>query len=229
MLSARTLSITWGDTPRYWSWNHMPDSRFAEVAELISVCWLEIRGTISSCMLSRGTLYAAYLVFKSTPASYGFDFTSVEVRAGFAGDEAGKRERSVYLSSENSSVSLSTENSTRGWQSRFRRRRIAFRFQPMPINNNHDGDLPAPAGPAPATAQAEPALAEGNGNRPKERRDGWLEIELGEFWTKDGEDGEVEMSVLETKGGNWKGGLILEGIEIRPKHGKEKCLHAGRV
>ncbi|KAF7847814.1 hypothetical protein BT93_L2548 [Corymbia citriodora subsp. variegata] len=122
----------------------------------------------------------------------------------------------------------------RGWQSRFRPRRIAFRFQLMPfemIDDNYDGDLstPAPARPAPTTAQAEPALAEGNGNHPKERRYGWLEIELGEFWTRDGEDGEVEMSVLETKGGNWKGGLIVEGIKIRPKYGKEKCLYAGQV
>ncbi|KAK3415912.1 hypothetical protein EUGRSUZ_H01359 [Eucalyptus grandis] len=190
MLSARALSITWGDTPRYWSWNPMTDSRFSEVAELINVCWLEIRGRISSRMLSPGTRYAAYFV-------------------GFVDDEAGKRERSVYLSGE---------NNTRGRQTmprltvpRFRR--IGFRFLPMPfelVDDNRDG------GPRPA-----PASAEGNENHPKERRDGWSEIELGEFLTKDGEDGEVEMSVMETKGGNWKAGLVVEGIEIRPKEGKE--------
>ncbi|KAB1219764.1 hypothetical protein CJ030_MR3G005773 [Morella rubra] len=54
---------------------------------------------------------------------------------------------------------------------------------------------------------------------PTERGDGWFEIELGEFFTG-GEDGELEMSVLEIKGGNWKSGLIVEGIEIRPKEGK---------
>lgn len=79
----------------------MPISRFAEVAELIDVCWLEIRGRISSCMLLPGTHYAAYLVFKITPRSYGFELLPVEVGVGFAGDDAGKHERSVYFFGEN--------------------------------------------------------------------------------------------------------------------------------
>ncbi|KAI6695491.1 hypothetical protein NL676_023201 [Syzygium grande] len=182
MLSARALSIAWGDTPMYWSWTCMPNSRFAEVAELIDVCWLEIKGTISSCMLSPGTRYAAYLVFKFAISSYGFEFQSVEVGAGFAGDEVGKRERLVYLSRDSNTG----------------RRRTRRRLRSMP-------PMYAPA--------------EGNGNYPKERRDGWSEIELGEFLTKEGEDGKVQMSVMETKGGKWKKGLIVEGIEIRPKEG----------
>ncbi|KAF8015422.1 hypothetical protein BT93_H1047 [Corymbia citriodora subsp. variegata] len=190
MLSARALSISWGDNPDYWSWYHMPSSRFAEVAELFHVWWFEIRGTISSCMLSPGTLYAAYLVFNYTKIFQGFDFPSVKVGVGFAGDEAGK------------------------------------------LAPDGTAPKPAPANPALAPAQralAELAPAKGNGNYPKERRDGWLEIELGEFLTKDGEDGEVEMSVMETKGAHWKSGLVVEGIEIRPKDGKEKCLYARRV
>ncbi|XP_048133515.1 F-box protein PP2-B10-like isoform X2 [Rhodamnia argentea] len=203
MLSARALYIIWGDTPRYWSWNRMPNSRFAEVAELISVCWLEIRGTVSSRLLSPGTRYAAYLVFKSTLTSYGFEFQSVEVGAAFAGDEAGKCERSVYLS---------RENNMRGRQSRLRFGRFGFGFLPAHFELVDDNDCDE----GPPT----PAPTEGDGSYPKERRDGWSEIELGEFLTKDGEDGEVEMSVLETKGGNWKAGLVVEGIEIRPKYGK---------
>jgi hypothetical protein len=66
---------------------------------------------------------------------------------------------------------------------------------------------------------SEPAR-ENNGQYPKKRGDGWLEIELGEFFCKEGEDRELEMSVQEVKGGDWKGGLIVEGIEIRPKEGK---------
>ncbi|KAL3725700.1 hypothetical protein ACJRO7_030692 [Eucalyptus globulus] len=185
MLSARALSITWGDTPIYWSWTCLPNSRFAEVAKLIDVCWLEIRGMISSGMLSPETHYAAYLVFKITPASHGFEFQPVKVEARFAGDEASKREHSVYLS---------RENNTHGWQSRRRFRHVGGSLMLSP--------------------------AEGSGNYPKERRDGWSEIELDEFLTKEGQDGEVEMSVMETKGGNWKAGLVVEGIEIRPKDGK---------
>jgi len=40
---------------------------------------------------------------------------------------------------------------------------------------------------------------------------------MGEFFNSDLEDEVVEMGVLEIKGGQHKGGFILEGIEIRPK------------
>ncbi|XVE75347.1 hypothetical protein DITRI_Ditri12bG0087100 [Diplodiscus trichospermus] len=50
----------------------------------------------------------------------------------------------------------------------------------------------------------------------KVRADGWFEIELGNFFNKQGED-EVEMSVMDVNAGIAKGGLVLQGIEIRPK------------
>jgi hypothetical protein len=134
------------------------------VAELVSVCWLEIRGKINTCMLSPATLYTAYLVFKVTTGSFGFEDQPVEVAVGVVGSDGHKRKRSVFLDTE-----------------RGRRQRN----------------------------QTVPAARRG---------DGWLEIELGEFFNGgDGDDGEVEMSVLEVKGGNWKGGLIVQGFEIRPK------------
>ncbi|KAG6475607.1 F-box protein PP2-B10-like [Zingiber officinale] len=54
---------------------------------------------------------------------------------------------------------------------------------------------------------------------PQSRGDGWMEIELGELYNngEEGEDNEVDISLLEVKGGHWKDGLIIEGIEIRPK------------
>ncbi|KAG5549074.1 hypothetical protein RHGRI_014444 [Rhododendron griersonianum] len=52
---------------------------------------------------------------------------------------------------------------------------------------------------------------------PRERGDGWLEIELGEFFNDGLDDHEdVRMSVKEVKGVQLKGGLIVEGIELRP-------------
>ena len=63
-----------------------------------------------------------------------------------------------------------------------------------------------------------PRSREEDGECPKERGDGWWEIELGEFFNGGEDDGgEVEMSVLEVEGGNWKGGIVVQGIEIRPK------------
>ncbi|XP_011036726.1 PREDICTED: putative F-box protein PP2-B12 isoform X1 [Populus euphratica] len=191
MLSARDLIIVWGDTPTYWQWNSDPSSRFGEVAELISVCWLEIRGKINATMLSPATLYTACLVFRPTGGLHGLDNQPVEVGVGLVGSECGKR--NVYLDSERG----------RRQQYHFVNRRIGL------FNRCRIVGMPA----------SEPAR-ENNGQYPKKRGDGWLEIELGEFFCKEGEGRELEMSVQEVKGGDWKGGLIVEGIEIRPKEGK---------
>ncbi|XP_062084874.1 F-box protein PP2-B15-like [Humulus lupulus] len=51
-----------------------------------------------------------------------------------------------------------------------------------------------------------------------ERNDGWMEIKLGEFFTGGENDEEVKMSLTETKGYHLKAGLVIEGIEVRPKH-----------
>ncbi|GAB2277376.1 hypothetical protein Dimus_012079 [Dionaea muscipula] len=58
-------------------------------------------------------------------------------------------------------------------------------------------------------------LASGKGKIPRMRKDGWMEIELGKFFT--GEvDSEVKMSLMEIRGCHLKGGLIIEGLEVRP-------------
>jgi hypothetical protein len=49
------------------------------------------------------------------------------------------------------------------------------------------------------------------------RSDGWLEIEMGEFFNSGLENEEVQMSVIEIKAGETKGNFFLEGIEVRPK------------
>ncbi|KAJ8753026.1 hypothetical protein K2173_008813 [Erythroxylum novogranatense] len=149
MLSARNLEIIWGDTSEYWQWTSGPECRFGEVAELIKVCWLSIRGKISASLLSPATFYSAYLVFQLTTRTYGFDDHPLDVY--WDGGESPTR--SVYL----------------------------------------------------------------NGPYRRERKDGWFEIELGEFYNNEGEEGEIVMSVFETDDFNWKCGLIVQGIEIRPR------------
>ncbi|CAN0921569.1 F-box protein PP2-B15 [Linum grandiflorum] len=51
---------------------------------------------------------------------------------------------------------------------------------------------------------------------PEEREDGWLEVEIGEFYSGE-RDEEVKMSLKEVKGYHLKGGLVVHGIEVRPK------------
>ncbi|WJX27475.1 hypothetical protein P8452_16288 [Trifolium repens] len=53
--------------------------------------------------------------------------------------------------------------------------------------------------------------------RPIVRSDGWLEIEIGEFFNPVLEDEKVEMNIKETSANNSMRGLFLEGIEVRPK------------
>ncbi|CAA7023300.1 unnamed protein product [Microthlaspi erraticum] len=153
MLSARKLEIVWVDIPEYWSWISVQESRFKEVAELRMVCWFEIRGKISASLLSKDTIYGAYLVFMEANkwGAFGFD-------------------------------SLPLETSIRSTRTEI----------------CNDGRV----------------FLESGTREPRE--DGWLEIELGECYVGFDEE-EIEMSVMETKEGGWKGGIIVQGIEIRPK------------
>ncbi|KAK6915263.1 Phloem protein 2-like [Dillenia turbinata] len=159
---------------------------FPEVAELLSVCWLEIRGRIKTSMLSSNTIYAAYLVYKFAAMPYGLDHHPAELSIGTS---AGKTQtRTVILGPE------------RGHR------------QPRPFGGQANYWMRLEA-----SAAGEGERQESYG---KERPDGWMEVELGEFYSETGEDGELEMSVMEVKGGNRKGGLIVQGIEIRPQKGR---------
>ncbi|KOM30024.1 hypothetical protein LR48_Vigan845s005200 [Vigna angularis] len=235
MLSARTLFIVWGDTPRYWAWTSLPDARFSEVAELVSVCWLEIRGWINTGMLSPKTLYGAYLVFRPSPSGiYGFDYQSVEVSIRIAGGEVSKR--IVYLDAERGrrlryqivprrifnrarfltsvEAPLAEHNSNNNCNNN--RNNNSFDFQYPNINNNNRNNN--------SFDFQYPNINDNNRNNnsfdlqyPKERGDGWMEVELGDFFNDGEDDKEVEMGACEIKSGDWKGGLVLQGIEIRPK------------
>ena len=58
-------------------------------------------------------------------------------------------------------------------------------------------------------------------NMPKlsqDRGNGWMEIEMGEFFNETGEDGTVVCSVFGFD--DAKSGIIIQGIELRPKSGR---------
>ncbi|KAL1549609.1 putative F-box protein PP2-B12 [Salvia divinorum] len=189
MLSARDLYIVWGDTPQYWRFISLPESRFPEVAELLDVCWFEIRGKIKMNMLSLGTNYAAYLVFSCKSRVHGLDHQSAEGYVGVSGNESEKRR-----------VCLDPEGAQRHRYQLIPRRVGLFYHHHLAQMRNPEAMLP----------EEEPEY-------PKQRGDGWMEVELGECFVKEGQDGELEVSVMEVKGGNWKSGIIVQGIEIRPK------------
>jgi len=68
MLSARALTIIWGDDERYWRFvpGDGHDSRFEVLAELSLVWWLEVRGQIDCRLLSPDTNYRVVFVLKFT-------------------------------------------------------------------------------------------------------------------------------------------------------------------
>ncbi|KAJ3691514.1 hypothetical protein LUZ61_020678 [Rhynchospora tenuis] len=171
MISARALSIVWGDDKRYWKWIVLPknpnSSRFIECAKLKNVCWLEICGNIDSKILTPDTVYAAYLIFKLARNTFGLCEPFQRTIITLAGNVVSEH-----------FVCLNTRVENPRWDNR-----------PLP---RRDVILPT------------------------ERQYGWLEVKLGEFYNEDGIDGEVNISLTEIKGGHWKNGLIVQGIEVRP-------------
>ncbi|KAL2231149.1 putative F-box protein PP2-B12 [Sesamum indicum] len=196
MLAARELSIVWADTPQYWQWISFPQSRFPEVAELLDVCWFDIRAKIDINLLSPGTNYAAYLVFTCTSRFYGFDLEPAKSQVSIHGHEAQKR-----------TVCLDPEREQTG--------RPFYHHTPY-TDDDEDEEIQMfdEDGVGPYTGLP------GDTEHPKQRDDGWMEVELGEYFVKSGYDGELEISLKEVKGGNWKSGLIIQGVEIRPKNCK---------
>ncbi|CAI9768949.1 unnamed protein product [Fraxinus pennsylvanica] len=183
MLSARELSIAWGNYPLYWCWKRLLQSRFLEGVELIMVCWLEIQGKINTRMLSSNTTYGAYLVVKLAGRAFGLDSLPSEVSIEVGSDGS---KRKIYLR-----------------HNKQKKREFEHVF-----NTRHKIDRPRLRSISKVCEVEECFL--------HERRDGWLEVELGEFYC-DGKDREVKMSLKEVKGEHLKGGLIVEGIELRPK------------
>ncbi|KAG2662460.1 putative F-box protein PP2-B12 isoform X2 [Panicum virgatum] len=220
MLSARALSIVWGDDPTCWVWTaSLPGSRFPEVAELVDVCWLEISGKLSLSLLSPGTTYAAYLVFAIADDSYGLEChvgmlppkATVTVVVSGSGSSSSKKPTTAGVAMT-ATTKTSTEHAIclqhmQGEEEAAMHRR---KQQYMRLRKGYGRKMML-------TREADPDI-----RCPRRRGDGWAEVELGEFAVAgDGEvadDGVVEVRLEEVDSRRWKRGLIVQGIEIRPKH-----------
>ncbi|KAG7030141.1 F-box protein PP2-B13, partial [Cucurbita argyrosperma subsp. argyrosperma] len=175
--------------PLCWSWKSDPQSRIRRVAELRASSWVEIHGRTRTGRLSPNTLYGAYLVVKISEKGYGLDLMPAQVCVQL-GDALQSSQGSVWLRRKEQS-NLKMESLFYG-----NRRERAIKLFAADLGDNFDS----------------------NGIRDlRQRDDGWSEIELGEFFT--GEDDEhLTMSFLETKGFQLKSGLVVQAIQIRPKH-----------
>ncbi|CDY09382.1 BnaA02g26280D [Brassica napus] len=88
MISPKEVSITWGSSPEHWQWISIPESRFEKIAELIDVCWFEIRGGMHTRYLSPGTRYSVYIVFKTKNGCPGLGDLPVDAGVGLVGQES---------------------------------------------------------------------------------------------------------------------------------------------
>ncbi|XP_059313243.1 F-box protein PP2-B15-like [Lycium ferocissimum] len=182
VISAKELSIVYGDEPEHWNWKTILESRFAEVAELKMICRLEIQGKMKTGELSPNTTYGAYLLIKISERSFGLDSIPVEISIEVGDQESVSS--TAYLRHPRNKKKEQME-------SLFYRNRVEM---------------------------LKTRVNQGDRRMPCEREDGWLEIELGEFFNGGNGDEEIIMRLMEVKGYHVKGGLVIEGIELRPKH-----------
>ncbi|XP_062003897.1 putative F-box protein PP2-B12 [Rosa rugosa] len=223
MISARELGIVWGDTPQYWRWTSHPESRFQEVAELLDVCWLEIHGKLETRLLSQSTLYKAYLVFKFTPEAFGFDNLPAEVTVGLEGGEHSNRtvflhnEGEMNYSEEEMDYSDVGMDFSEGESDDAEGEINDSKGLSEDAEGESDETEGESNGAEGETRDAEVPEVVFNDDRYQRERSGWLEIELGEFFCEGGEDGLLKMHCLANGAGHWKSGLIVQGIEVRPK------------
>ncbi|MBA0870336.1 hypothetical protein Goshw_011039, partial [Gossypium schwendimanii] len=90
--------------------------------------------------------------------------------------------------------------------------KIGFRHTPVELDVSIEGT---------AAGEVRSVILDPPRNMPqqaKERADGWLEIEMGEFFNGFEDDRTVEFSLREDHDDQPKRGLIVQGIELRPKH-----------
>ncbi|KAJ4977172.1 hypothetical protein NE237_002278 [Protea cynaroides] len=153
MLFARAHSITWSDDKQYWHWPYWQETNnvLVDVAELLDVCWLEVRGTFDTSNLSPGVMYEIAFVVMLREPMYGWE---VPVNLQLILPNGEKQEHKECLLS-----------------------------------------------------------------KPREQ---WIEILVGEFCTSPEKAGDMQFSLFEFEGGQWKKGLVFKGVIIRPRNSIEE-------
>ncbi|KAE8076277.1 hypothetical protein FH972_014939 [Carpinus fangiana] len=146
MLYARALDFSLGNRA-YWIWNCFKETsdENIEVAKLLHVCYLDVRGKLNVSELSPEVVYEIVYVVKLTKGAYGWEFPIL--------------------------LRLSLPDG------RVQERHVSLLEKP---------------------------------------RRQWIELNVGNFLTKNGESGEVGFDIYQ-RGGHWKKGLIIKGAIFRPK------------
>ncbi|KAJ0081024.1 hypothetical protein Patl1_12336 [Pistacia atlantica] len=81
-LYARDLSIDWAEKDQHWHWTSMEDTNGVqmEMAELVEVCWLDVKTNFPTQMLTPGTSYEVSFVLKAKGGAEGFAKSPVTLK-----------------------------------------------------------------------------------------------------------------------------------------------------
>ncbi|XP_020536865.1 putative F-box protein PP2-B12 isoform X1 [Jatropha curcas] len=193
MVAPRLLTIAWGDSPQYWQWVSDPNSR-----------------SIHSFIDNKQKVGTSSRSLSKYKGLHGCRFAEVaEVSAVGWFDIKGKINISMLSPATLYKAYLVFKLTSR-----------VSGFENRPIEALV-GLVGSESCKRTVYLDNRNARNRNDHNHPNNRGDGWLEIELGEFLNKGEDDyGELEMGVLEVKRLYWKGGLVVQGIEIRPKEGQ---------
>jgi hypothetical protein len=182
MLPARDLDIKWGDDNRYWNWISQNDSCCEEIAELIAVCWLEVKGQFDCKLLSPGTAYTISFRLKLHEPPCGICHIVVRAFNPTFYQAYGWNCKPVKFS-------VTTPN---GESHKIYARYLSDIDKPV----ENEGYQMTPL---------------------RHVEEGWMEFDAGRFVVEEGDTpGKIEFCMSEWEGGNWKGGLLLEGVKIQP-------------
>ncbi|XP_011626594.1 uncharacterized protein LOC105421323 [Amborella trichopoda] len=79
ILFARDLKIVWGEDGRYWRWIRLAETSHSkiEIAELLNVCWFEVRGKIDASWFSPGIDYIVAFIVKLGEEAFGWEAQDV--------------------------------------------------------------------------------------------------------------------------------------------------------
>ncbi|KAI3906704.1 hypothetical protein MKW92_011502 [Papaver armeniacum] len=99
MLFPRDLAISWSENNRYWHWSSMKESSASgemaiEVAELLTVCWLEVNGKLDASKLNPGVKYEIVFVVMLKNSAYGWEIP-VNLRLVHSGSQTQLRKEDL--------------------------------------------------------------------------------------------------------------------------------------
>ncbi|KAK8599716.1 hypothetical protein V6N13_060460 [Hibiscus sabdariffa] len=188
-LGARALSIAYEESPYKWTWTSLPESRFA----------LTLFDDLNN---DRST---KLILMSRIPSGLGCNdrFPEVaELLIEWWLEVKGRIETGILSTNTNYAAYLVYKlKAVDG---------IAFKQRLVGLSVNVDGV-------ASREVRRVSLYPRDESRHVRERGDGWIEAEMGEFYNGSGDDGTVEFVLKQSDSGYPVRGLIVEGIELRPK------------